>query len=1184
MKKIVKFAGGGKKQKQPVNTPDSLFSTDIVEFLLAVSEGPIRGLTNGAKSFYVGDTQLVSNVGETNFGSFAIGVHPGYPAGSARPIQLRMGGTASNTEVGIALLQNTAVTRTTSATLRDTIDRLEVRLYFARLFVSNNNGTFNGTARFKVEYKRSSSSTWISFYPEAEIELTGKTTGGAVREFRVDVPRISEDWDIRVTKLSSDTDTTNIVEMSWESYQAVTLESPVYPNTAVIHGIGEADGQFSSIPEFSSVVDGLICRIPTNYNPDTATYDETTPWDGTFKWGWTNNNAWILYEMIVNTDFGYAHHYPFIDANRYDFYKAAKWCDERTPAGNRRFTFNDVIREQRPAMEQLNYVAASFNALVWDDLSGKIHLRVDEWEEPSLLFVPENVIDGMMNYTFTDPATRVNDVSVTFINPDLDWNEDRRRIPGVTTDQSAIDKYGRIPDDFIAVGCTDPTEAVQRARYRLLAAQNEKMMVSFATTRLGSILSLFENVWVGDPDLGQCYTGRIKSFTSNRIYLRDPLYYDMSGYYYIRIQAYGTTIVRRVQVPNVGDNTELILESPLPAGLPPKPCFILSRLLNTGVGDGLGKPYRVMGADETDGNPYEFTVQCLEVYRDKYTVGGNIEPVQTIPPDYNKPLIPDPPYNAKAQSLNQGLLADSGEVIPRILVTWETTSPSVVTGYEVRWRLQNDADWVVLPVADRQTYLQPVAIGETYEIEVRALGAQANSNWSEIDPHTVVAPNTTPSLPLQFSTTPEYFAIRINWKYDNKPFYKQAELRVSSTTSDFSAAVPLTIQPYPIETFTHGGLTIGTFNYYWIRFVDKLGNATDWSGPLPGQPQANVDGILELLDGHISEQQLTTDLATKIDKIEGFDDGLTDLDETIQSVQQGLVYEIENREGLAAQMRGDYPGTDITQLTQGLLYSERVARATQDSALASSISTVSTTVAGHTTSIQTQQTSINGLSAQYTVKIDNNGYVTGYGLASEPVNGTPYSTFTIRADAFYVGAPGLTTKWPFKVLTTPTVIGGATIPAGVYMADAFIHAAYVDTLKIAGNAVTVPVFAKSTWTASGLQTRQTSTLTTTTANYGGANVVIDYTVDVQLGVYWGTQLIIAISRNGVEILRTVKTANKYVSVDGQTALVEPILLSDKFIDTPGDQNVYYTITLWSDSYNSRWISERLVLLCLGVKR
>ena len=93
---------------------------------------------------------------------------------------------------------------------------------------------------------------------------------------------------------------------------------------------------------------------------------------------------------------------------------------------------------------------------------------------------------------------------------------------------------------------------------------------------------------------------------------------------------------------------------------------------------------------------------------------------------------------------------------------------------------------------------------------------------------------------------------------------------------------------------------------------------------------------------------------------------------------------------------------------------------------------------------------VTGLSGQYTVKIDNNGYVSGFGLASTAaVNGTPTSEFRIRADRFSIGSPGQTTVTPFIVQATATTINGVAVPAGVYINDAYIRNGTITSAKIA---------------------------------------------------------------------------------------------------------------------------------------
>ena len=133
------------------------------------------------------------------------------------------------------------------------------------------------------------------------------------------------------------------------------------------------------------------------------------------------------------------------------------------------------------------------------------------------------------------------------------------------------------------------------------------------------------------------------------------------------------------------------------------------------------------------------------------------------------------------------------------------------------------------------------------------------------------------------------------------------------------------------------------------------------------------------------------------------------------------------------------------------IQTEATTRASQDSALASSVTTLQTTVGDNTTAIETAQTAVDGVNAKITVKIDANGYVSGYGLLSETdtVTGTPLSSFAIRADTFSIGAPAVPASagqaavaaskvYPLVVKTTEETIDGVDFPPGVYIDSAFI--------------------------------------------------------------------------------------------------------------------------------------------------
>lgn len=179
----------------------------------------------------------------------------------------------------------------------------------------------------------------------------------------------------------------------------------------------------------------------------------------------------------------------------------------------------------------------------------------------------------------------------------------------------------------------------------------------------------------------------------------------------------------------------------------------------------------------------------------------------------------------------------------------------------------------------------------------------------------------------------------------------------------------------------------------------------------------------------------------------------------VNALTEGLIYservarvtaissEASSRSALATQLRGGYTGTDINALSSGLIYDERVARSTADSSLASSISLLSTTVNGNTTSIQTLTSSVNGVQGKYSLKIDNNGHVSGFGLISEANNGTVTSALIIRADRFAVVDPASTSN---SLTDTPSadVIPFFVEGGVVYIKTAFIKDASISSAKI----------------------------------------------------------------------------------------------------------------------------------------
>lgn len=90
------------------------------------------------------------------------------------------------------------------------------------------------------------------------------------------------------------------------------------------------------------------------------------------------------------------------------------------------------------------------------------------------------------------------------------------------------------------------------------------------------------------------------------------------------------------------------------------------------------------------------------------------------------------------------------------------------------------------------------------------------------------------------------------------------------------------------------------------------------------------------------------------------------------------------------------------------------------------------------TEATTRASETGSLFAQYTVKVDTNGFVSGFGLASQTVNGVPVSDFQIRADRFSITNPSIALV-TVSTLTRSTTTATLTTSAahGLVVGDTF---------------------------------------------------------------------------------------------------------------------------------------------------
>jgi predicted phage tail protein len=580
------------------------------------------------------------------------------------------------------------------------IDFLNIRFYVAQLFETNAS-TGDVSLEFVdvlIEYKSTASPTWIILHGGA-VRIYGKTTSGYVASYRWPVPAQADTYDIRVTRATAD-EPNHTRSLAWESFQEIIGGSPTFNGVATAHIVGQSSDQFTTVPDLWGIYDLKLCKIPTNYDPYTRVYDGV--WDGTFQEEWTSNPAWCLYDLVTNPEYGAVAYWPGLVLNKWTVYAAGKYCDELVPNGSGgtqpRYTCNGLINTPRGIREQIRYMAGIFNGVMVDDLNGNMSLVWDREVDAAALFTPENII-GDFSYSYTDPSTRYNDITVKFVNPSLDYQPDTRKIQA---NAEHLSRFGRIPLAFDAIMCTNPHEAVRRAAYKMLTTINETEIVSFTVNRQGLLIKPFDKILIGDPDMGYALTGRIKTLSLDRtvVGLRDPLYLEAGVNYVFQTHkanpdypASSDNPLLVVSVPfnatYTGQTRLLTLNEPIPLGVFERAQFSIGSEGNLA---GIPQGYKVTKVEEADGDPDNISIEAIYIYGPKYELSdAAIDRNGLDFLNYPETIAPPTELSVQTQVVEINY-ADRANVV----LTWKASRDPRVTRTYVEYRVTGDLEWIAI--------------------------------------------------------------------------------------------------------------------------------------------------------------------------------------------------------------------------------------------------------------------------------------------------------------------------------------------------------------------------------------------------------------------------------------------------------------------------------------------------------
>lgn len=1030
---------GGGSARQPVEARDSLHSVSYARVLDLLSEGPIVGLVNGLQSVYLDGTPLQNSQGEMNFSGVQFDVRhgtqqqdyiPGFPA------------SENTIGVGVTLRYGTPWVR---AITRPELSAVRVTLGVNGLSKANTeNGDVNG---YRVAYAidlQTDGGAWNEVISSA---FDGKTTSQYRRTHRIDLPQGATSWTIRIRRLTPNADSATVGDTTVIDAITEVIDGKLrYPMSAIA-GVQVDASQFQSIPTRAYHLRGRIIRVPTNYDPETATY--TGVWDGTFKTAYSNNPAWVFYDLVTHERYGLGKQIPQAWVNKWALYQIGQYCDELVPTGRgnameRRFTCNLYLQSQGAAFNVLRDLVSIFRGMMYWG-AGAAEPVADMPRDPVYTYTQANVIDGLFTYTGSRRKDRPTTALVSYNDP----ADMYRQKVVYYQDDEAVARYGIKKVELTAFGCTSESQALRVAKWALLTAKRETRGVSFSVGMDGTLVAPGSVIRVADGLLaGKRIGGRIKSATATQIELDADLT-ALPGDTITVIMPDGTAQTRTIQISGgekfTADSTQYTADThQLTADRERKPGTSTVVTVSPPFTD-IPPPESVWAIESDYLKTQLFTVVSVaEAGKGVFDIHAvQHEPGKFEAIDYGTKLDDRPitVVPAKEQAAPAAVSIDSYEVVSQgissttVAITWD--KPAEAVAYDIEWRRDN-SDWV--KVNRQQTPRLEIenAYSGTYVARVRAVNSiEIPSLWTESAPTAVDGLLSAPPAIVGFNATALVFGIRLKWGYPAGLYVADhVEIRYGES-NNFATAALLGNFPYPQNVHELTGLSAAKSFFFWARIVDKNGLPGPWTAPLAGSSSSDAGEILDYLDGQIGESQLSQSLQTEIDKIPVLGNQITT--ETSQRIAADNALS-ERVDSVSAAV-----GTNAAAIQ-----TEATTRANADSALAGQITTVQSTANGAAataqTALDTVTTTDGKLSAMWSAKVQLNAngayHLAGIGVGVENNQGVLQSQVLVSADRFAI-LPATTSAEANAV--SPFVVQGGQ----VFIRDAVIGNASITSAKIA---------------------------------------------------------------------------------------------------------------------------------------
>ena len=788
--------GGG---HTPVEAKESGRSKQLVKIVEVISEGEVYGLADGMKSIYFDKTPVQNKDGSYNFKNVQV---EGRVGGQVQ--DLMAGFNTSEKEVGVGILvkKNLPLTRTVTDSK---VSRLRLTIGVQSLFKQEDNGDTNGTS---VNFIITIGSRT---YP---VSISGKYSSQYLQHHTFDnLPSVP--FIVKVERTTDDSTTQRLQNNTiWSSYTEIIDTEFTYPNTALM-GVKFDSEYFSNIPTRTYDLLGLKVKVPSNY--DTRTRQYTGMWDGTFKVDWTDNPAWVLYDVVTNKRYGLGGRLGEFGADKWALYQVAQYCDQLVPDGfggqEPRFTCNVWLTEQRSAYQVINDICSIFRAMpVWN--GQQLTVVMDRPVDPVWTYTNANVDESGFSYTFSARKSRHNAIQVEYADKE---NSYEKAIEYVSDDEE-IRKHGLNVKKITAFGCTSRGQAHRTALWLLQTEKLETKTVTFTVGAEGLMHIPGDIIKVADTHYaGTNIGGRVLAINGTTVTLDREI--TLSGNSYL---SYINANAKHQNIKIISVNgAEVTLDQP-PLGLELYGVWSLTTQQVT------SQLFKALSVKEEDKGKY--TIMALQHEPQKEAIvdnGAKFEPVGTT-------VLTTPQISNIGVAVN----ADGS-----VSVDSSVTGGNGIVKYDIRIYKGGVLYDVRLGQQSHNLNIDGLENGD-YSVLIQV----KNENGQLLSEKTQTFTINKPPAPTGVRTTGGLGNITLEWDWVDDATATEI---FTSETDDIKIAKRLTKVTARMYTHEVGAKQV---RYYWLRHARgvNVGPFNQQSG-IKGESAVDIDAELEVLNKKLSQ-------------------------------------------------------------------------------------------------------------------------------------------------------------------------------------------------------------------------------------------------------------------------------------------------------------------------------------------